>query len=68
MPWPTYHNMTDADLKAVYAYLTAIPPAEPCNTVQNGCPGFSGDATNTLNSYAYNSINDCPNPARRSRQ
>jgi DNA-binding XRE family transcriptional regulator len=47
--------MTDADLKAVYAYLTAIPPAEPCNRVQNGSPGFSGDATNTLNSYAYTS-------------
>jgi len=63
MPWPTYHNMTDADLKAVYAYLTAIPPAEPCNTVQNGCHGFSGDATNTPNSYAYTSTKDCPNPA-----
>jgi hypothetical protein len=63
MPWPTYHSMTDADLKAIYAYLTAIPPAEPCNTVQNGCPGFSGDATNTPNSYAYTNTNDCPNPA-----
>jgi hypothetical protein len=44
MPWPTYHSMTDADLKAIYAYLTAIPPASACNTVSNGCPGFSGDA------------------------
>jgi hypothetical protein len=63
MPWPTYHSMTDADLKAIYAYLTAIPIAQPCNTVKNGCPGFSGDATNTPNSYAYTSTNDCPNPA-----
>lgn len=28
MPWPTYHSMTDADLKAIYAYLTAIPPGQ----------------------------------------
>jgi len=63
MPWPTYHSMTDADLKAIYAYLTAIPPAQPCNTVKNGCPGFSGDATTTPNSYAYKNTSDCPNPA-----
>jgi hypothetical protein len=62
MPWPTYHSMTDADLKAIYAYLTAIPPAQPCNTVKNGCPGFSGDAKDTPNSYAYTSTKDCPNP------
>jgi hypothetical protein len=29
MPWPVYGKMTDKDLKAVYAYLTAIPHAEP---------------------------------------
>jgi mono/diheme cytochrome c family protein len=26
MPWPTYRHMTDADLKAMYAYLRTIPP------------------------------------------
>lgn len=25
MPWPIFRNMTDADLKAVYEYLSAIP-------------------------------------------
>ena len=63
MPWPTYHSMTDADLSAIYAYLTAIPTATACNTVQNGCPGFSGAATNTPNRYAYTDTKDCPNPA-----
>jgi hypothetical protein len=32
MPWPTYTNMTDRDLLAIYTYLSAIP----CN------PGPSG--------------------------
>jgi hypothetical protein len=26
MPWPAYRNMTDQDLKAVFAYLRSIPP------------------------------------------
>jgi hypothetical protein len=25
MPWPAYRNMTDADLKAIFAYLKSIP-------------------------------------------
>lgn len=29
MPWPTYGKMTDKDLKAIYAYLSAIPHADP---------------------------------------
>ncbi|MGV3723790.1 MAG: cytochrome C [Actinomycetota bacterium] len=29
MPWPVYGKMTDQDIAAVYAYLTAIPHAEP---------------------------------------
>jgi hypothetical protein len=62
MPWPNYHSMTDADLKAVYAYLTAIPPANACNTVADGCPGFSGAAANSAG-YAYPNTLDCPNPA-----
>lgn len=60
MPWPTYHSMTDADLKAIYAYLTAIPPAAACNTVADGCPGFSGAAANSAN-YVYPNTPDCPN-------
>jgi len=28
MPWPTFHNMTDHDLLAIYTYLTAIPCLE----------------------------------------
>jgi hypothetical protein len=63
MPWPTYHSMTDADLKAIYAYLTAIPPATACNTVDNGCPGYSGDAKGNPVNYAYANTPDCPNPA-----
>jgi hypothetical protein len=26
MPWQNYAQMTDADLKAVFAYLRSIPP------------------------------------------
>jgi mono/diheme cytochrome c family protein len=26
MPWPVYRNMTDSDLRAVFAYLQTIPP------------------------------------------
>jgi len=26
MPWPVYRNMTDDDLKSVFAYLQTIPP------------------------------------------
>ncbi len=34
MPWPTFQNMTDRDLEAIYEYLSAIPcleggPGEP---------------------------------------
>jgi hypothetical protein len=49
MPWPTFHNMTDRDLKAVYAYLSAVPHAEPCNTT---CPA----------SYAPTPDGTCPFP------
>lgn len=29
MPWPTYQDMSDHDLRAMYEYLKAIPPATP---------------------------------------
>ncbi len=32
MPWPEFRDMTDDDLRAVYAYLSAVPHAEPSNT------------------------------------
>jgi hypothetical protein len=28
MPWAFYSQMTDADLKAIYAYLQTLPPIE----------------------------------------
>jgi mono/diheme cytochrome c family protein len=28
MPWQMYRNFTDADLKAIYAYLRSIPPVK----------------------------------------
>lgn len=62
MPWPTYHSMTDAHLRAIYAYLTALPPAAACNSVADGCPGYSGAAASST-SYAYPNTGDCPNPA-----
>src|SRR5713101_4941706 len=40
MPWPTFQNMTDHDLRAVYEYLSAIPciagPAAP-SPLHNDC-------------------------------
>jgi hypothetical protein len=62
MPWPAYHNMTDGEIKAIYAYLSAVPAATACNTAADGCPGFSGAAANS-NEYAYANTDDCPNPA-----
>jgi hypothetical protein len=43
MPWPTYHSLTDTDLKAIYAYLSALPQTTACNAAANGCAGFSND-------------------------
>jgi mono/diheme cytochrome c family protein len=28
MPWPAIRNMTDADLKAIFAYLRTVPPVK----------------------------------------
>jgi hypothetical protein len=62
MPWPTYHSMITSDLNAIYTYLTAIPTATACNTVVDGCPGFSGRAKNSK-TYVYKITTDCPNSA-----
>jgi hypothetical protein len=61
MPWPAYHSMITSDLNAIYTYLTAIPPADACNTVADGCPGFSGKAQSSK-TYVYKNTRDCPNP------
>jgi hypothetical protein len=46
MPWPTFSNMTDKDLEAIYEYLSAIPcidnststpPAGAPNELRNDC-------------------------------
>src|SRR5271155_5708757 len=46
MPWPDFQDMTDQDLKAIYAYLSAIPcidnktstpPAGAPNELRNNC-------------------------------
>jgi hypothetical protein len=65
MSWPTYHSLTDTDLKAIYAYLSSLPQTTACNTVENGCAGFFGQANTTgsvvgQNSYAYANTDDCP--------
>jgi hypothetical protein len=36
MPWPIYRNMSDDDLRAIYAFLRAIPPAQPGQCVAPG--------------------------------
>ena len=36
MPWPVFRNMTDRDLRAIYEYLSAIPPAQPGTCVAPG--------------------------------
>lgn len=39
MPWPTFHNMNDHDLRAIYEYLSAIPciAGPPSGTLHNEC-------------------------------
>ena len=76
MSWATYHSMTDNDLKAIYAYLSALPQSKACNAAANGCAGFSNDPRlagvppGTLtspahvvgaNQYIYPNTDDCPN-------
>jgi len=36
MPWPVYQSMTDRDLRAIYEYLSAIPPGAPRNMHRRG--------------------------------
>jgi hypothetical protein len=50
MPWPTFSNMSDFDIAAIYAYLSAIPCIN--NTT---LPGPAGDPTELQN--------DCGTPS-----
>ncbi len=36
MPWPVLRHLTDEDLRAIYEYLRAIPPATPGQCVAPG--------------------------------
>jgi hypothetical protein len=36
MPWPIYQSMTEHELRAIYAYLSAIPHAEPAPPALHG--------------------------------
>ena len=38
MPWPVYRDMTDRDLRAIFEYLSSIPPAQPYCTPSNPDP------------------------------
>ncbi len=38
MPWPTFQNMTDRDLRAIYEYLSAVPCLEGPPQFHNDCP------------------------------
>jgi hypothetical protein len=53
MPWPTFHNMTDHQIEAIYEYLSAIPcinnafstpPAGAPNELLNDCGGDGSSA------------------------
>ncbi|HEY8054039.1 MAG: hypothetical protein ACHQD6_06635 [Steroidobacterales bacterium] len=39
MPWPTFQNMTDHELRAIYEYLSAIPcvAGPPTGVLHNDC-------------------------------
>ena len=41
MSWPTFQNMSEYELRAIYEYLSAIPciagPADPTNPLHNNC-------------------------------
>lgn len=39
MPWPVYRNLTDEDLRSVFAYLKTIPP------IRNKAPDYQPPAT-----------------------
>jgi len=44
MPWPTFSHMTDRDIEAIYAYLSAIPCID--NTTSTPPDGFPNELRN----------------------
>ena len=51
MPWPVYGKLTDQDLRAIYEYLRAIPPAQP--------------PAEPAPSWSYEPVDDRPQPNGR---
>jgi len=49
MPWPSYQDMSDHDLLAIYTYLSAIPcvagPSDPKDPLHNDCGTSTPPAT-----------------------
>ncbi len=41
MPWPSYRNFDEEDLRAIYAYLRTVPP------IVNHVPDYVAPATPT---------------------
>lgn len=52
MPWPVYRNMTDDDLKAVYAYLTTLKPVKNFVRVTEVPTRTSGSSVGNLKGAA----------------
>jgi hypothetical protein len=52
MPWPTFSNMSDHDILAMYTYLSAIPciqgPADPNDPLHNDCGSGTITRTNAI--------------------
>jgi len=36
MPWPAYSNMNPRQIRAIYEYLSAIPPVKTPGGIKNG--------------------------------
>lgn len=64
MPWPTFSNMSDHDIEAIYEYLSAIPcidntwstpPAGAPNELHNDC-GTDSTSNNTVEGLTHKSM------------
>ena len=62
MPWPTFANMTDHYIEAIYEYLSAIPcvagPDDPTNPLHNDCGTAAIPAPTVTINYAGSRVND----------
>jgi hypothetical protein len=61
MPWPTFHNMTDHQIEAIYEFLSTIPcidnnfappPAGAPNELRNDCGGDPATVNQNSNAAA----------------